>query len=418
MQKSILILCYSVNLCVVFFGYSLIARYSSEQEFESFTILLLIINMFGLVESGRAVVVSASTNIQGADFSFIRKVFFKQTNYALVLGVLFFCVSYYHYSDLIVSTVISISIPSLMYSSLCLGAIESRQMPGTAGIPKMLALFVLFSFSIASFYFKENQSVLFPFLLYVLVNCLLSYAILFFLSLGEGVINNKNIAINSIVIKDSFWGGVYRAYVDYLDRFFLIFFFPASSASIYMSRMELAQKYVNIAQLISYYIYPKLCSANSLEYKWRYLKSIFLPCFLAVYFILLCVNFHAEEILSLYFHDPKPKGVDVFLLFTTAFVFNFTSFFFVPYLRSINDFKTSKMAFLSSSVLLTIAFLLLFLFGDISLVNVAICFMLSKLPYSLNIFASFNSVYSSQISLFYTVLIVFMKTMLLIPVFI
>lgn len=414
MQKFILIICYFVNLCVVFFGYSLLSRVSDSEEFESFTLLLFFINMFGVVEGGRPIVVSVGTRLNGVGFLFIKKLFLKQFYYAILLALFFSSLCYISYKDVMVSLLVFFSVPILMFSSLCIGGIESHQMPGTASIPKMFSMFFLFSFSVFYFSTAERSGVFFSLMLYVIVYSSLSIYIMHFFS--KRSVEDRTTHIDEKILRDSFIGNFYRAYVDYLDRLFLMLFGSGAMTAVYMSRMELAQKYVNISQVISFYIFPKLCSMESKEKKWSYLKSILLPCFGAAYFFVFVINYYSSDILSIYFHDNNPVGNDVFVIFTCSFMFNFTSFFFVPYLRSIQDFKTSKLTFFVSSLILTISFLLLLGLGLITLNNVAICFLLSKLPYLLNVFSSLASTNNVKSSIFYTSFLAFLKLTLLLPV--
>lgn len=417
MQKIILIIANLFNILIALGGFSLVAKFSEQDEFNYFTITTIILGFMGLLEGVRAVVV--------LNFKYLCKAF---TTYVLYYSIKLILIPVILFSILIgwkfgfvLGGVVFISSILYFISSIQLALIDSNGGVGYSAVIRTVSWFAFFCSSILSSIYDYDQS-------YSILYFCISFFILSSINTikkMEQVFSVSNSFKKEVLIaqqiKDSYKTNLYRVTVDYLDRIYLIFYPGINGVAIYFSRMELAQKIVNFPQLVSVYIYPKLCNFNSDVERNKYFLNVFLCCYLVVYIFVFLLAIFNEIILFYFFHGMVSDFDFIMVLFLSAFLFNSCSFFFVPYLRAKGDFSTPKAAFKVCGFLMAggIALLLLnkyfHLFEFKEIIWLSIIFLISKLGHVLNFYRCFNFIYQSRVkSILFSMLLVFFNLMVVV----
>ena len=396
MQKLLLIIAYGLNILIAVFGNYAVSYLSEIPFYEKTVEMLFFVTFLGLLDGARPVAVSYGAS-EKFDFGVYKKIVELNNRFSIVSLTFVVLISLtIGFLSILDKAFIIISIYPLLLSSVFLGLIDSKGMYGSAAFVRTIAWSILFLLLII-LAVDDNVTFIYSSLpLYSISQLLISYSLFkkyvtIPISVNE-IFFDKKLKANFI---DSYKTNIFRSVVDFSDRIVLFLMTPASFRSGYLSRMDLAQKYVNAAQLISLYIYPKLCILPSNEERINYFKKIFFPILFFLYFIIFFVLLYSNAILNFYFNGKLVEYNYLFNIFIVSLLFNFQSFLFVPLLRSCGDFSTPKNTFLITGALIFASVTVIVCILDFNPDFIAYAFLFSKIGYMYNNVQAFKLVFKN-----------------------
>ena len=396
MQKLLLIAAYGLNILIAIFGNYGISYFSQTPFYEKSVELLFIVALFGLLDGVRPVAVRYGSK-ENFDINIYQRIVKLNNRFAIhSLSVVVIVVGIINFLPVLDKVLIVVSIYPLLLSSVFLGLVDSKGMFGSAAFVRTAAWLILFLILIALSLQDNVAYIYISVAFYSIIQLLLSYLLfklyVFIPELKEGTGIGENLTSDFI---DSYKTNIFRTFVDFSDRLLLFSLTTTSFRSGYLSRIDLAQKYVNAAQLISLYIYPRLCMMPCNEVRIIYFKRLFFPVLLVLYCTIFFVLINSETILNFYFNNKLTGYNYLFKVFVVSLLFNFQSFLFVPLLRSCGDFSTPKNTFIITAVLIfSLAGVVVFILGfDPN--YIAYIFLLSKIGYIYNNVFAFKIVFKS-----------------------
>lgn len=393
-QKRIFILFY-ILLLIAYIGFlSLISNVSSVPFFKEFTYILVLSSFIGLLDGLKPVCIQQASIFPGENRNFLAY-FVVATALALVILIVMSVVDkFVHFRSYYVLAAGG-TVWLFLGCSVLMGWLEGNGYIGYSSGIRFLSwlLFFICTTVFAFLDYHESLVLLLPAL----------YGVQFIVSLmvykafyvKRSVYRQaESIADVLPLIKDTLLFNLYRSFVDFSDKLYLMAVGGASFNTGYLSRQELSQKSLSAPQAVSQYLYPKLCSMSSAEERVAYWRRVSYPAFLVGAIVLtFCVAFY-RPLLFYYFGSDFSQYDYLFPIFMAGLYLNFIGFFTVPLLRSYNDFASPKNAFLISTIAAVVSLLAIYMWFDYKFVWV--CFLLSRVGQVFCIYKCFSLISPSK----------------------